>query len=90
MPATIVYLHGLNSAPTSVKASALGAAIAALPVASRPEYAVPNYIIDPPWRCATSSPGSTNASLPRLALSAARSAGSTRPGWRSATMPVQF
>ena len=41
MPATIVYLHGLNSAPTSVKASALGAAIAALPVASRPEYAVP-------------------------------------------------
>ncbi len=41
MPATIVYLHGLNSAPSSVKARALGAAIAALPVASRPEYSVP-------------------------------------------------
>jgi uncharacterized protein len=39
--ATIVYLHGLNSDPSSVKARALGAAIAALPVASRPEYSVP-------------------------------------------------
>ena len=41
MTATIVYLHGLNSDPSSVKARALGAAIAALPVASRPEYSVP-------------------------------------------------
>ncbi len=41
MPATIVYLHGLNSDPASVKARALGAAIAALPVASRPAYTVP-------------------------------------------------
>ena len=39
--ATIVYLHGLNSAPSSVKASALGNAIAALPPAMRPEYVVP-------------------------------------------------
>jgi uncharacterized protein len=39
--ATIVYLHGLNSAPTSLKARALGEAIAALPEVSRPEYAVP-------------------------------------------------
>jgi uncharacterized protein len=37
----IVYLHGLNSDPASVKARALGAAIAALPPAARPEYAVP-------------------------------------------------
>jgi uncharacterized protein len=41
VPATIVYLHGLNSGPTSVKARALGDAIAALPAASRPEYVVP-------------------------------------------------
>lgn len=41
MAATIVYLHGLNSAPASVKARALGEAIAALPDGSRPEYAVP-------------------------------------------------
>jgi len=38
---TIVYLHGLNSAPASVKARALGAAIGALPSALRPEYVVP-------------------------------------------------
>jgi len=41
VPATIVYLHGLNSAPASVKARALGEAIAALPDMSRPEYVVP-------------------------------------------------
>jgi hypothetical protein len=41
MPATIVYLHGLNSDPASVKARALGAAIAALPAASRPMFVVP-------------------------------------------------
>ena len=41
MHATIVYLHGLNSDPASVKARALGDAIAALPPASRPEYVVP-------------------------------------------------
>jgi uncharacterized protein len=38
---TIVYLHGLNSGPTSVKARALGDAIAVLPPSSRPEYVVP-------------------------------------------------
>lgn len=38
---TIVYLHGFNSGPASVKAQALGRAIAALPDASRPEYFVP-------------------------------------------------
>jgi len=38
---TIVYLHGLNSAPASVKARALGAAIAALPADERPEFFVP-------------------------------------------------
>jgi uncharacterized protein len=41
VPATIVYLHGLNSDPSSVKASALGSAIAALAPAMRPEYVVP-------------------------------------------------
>jgi predicted esterase YcpF (UPF0227 family) len=41
VPATIVYLHGLNSDPASVKARALGAAIAALSPALRPEYVVP-------------------------------------------------
>ena len=38
---SIVYLHGLNSSPASVKAQALGRAIATLPVDSRPEYFVP-------------------------------------------------
>ena len=39
--ATIVYLHGLNSSPASVKARALGRAIAALPDREHPEYFVP-------------------------------------------------
>ena len=38
---TIVYLHGFNSGPASIKAQALGRAIAALPDSSRPEYFVP-------------------------------------------------
>jgi predicted esterase YcpF (UPF0227 family) len=38
---SIVYLHGLNSSPASVKAQALGRAIAGLPFNSRPEYFVP-------------------------------------------------
>ena len=38
---SIVYLHGLNSSPASVKAQALGHAIADLPGDSRPEYFVP-------------------------------------------------
>jgi uncharacterized protein len=37
----IVYLHGFNSGPASIKAQALGRAIAALPDSSRPEYFVP-------------------------------------------------
>jgi len=41
MVGTIVYLHGLNSSPGSVKARALGVAIAALPEEGRPEYFVP-------------------------------------------------
>lgn len=41
MRATIVYLHGLNSAPSSIKARALGTAIAALPAQRRPDYFVP-------------------------------------------------
>jgi uncharacterized protein len=41
MPPAIVYLHGLNSAPQSVKARALGAAIAGLSEEIRPEYFVP-------------------------------------------------
>jgi uncharacterized protein len=38
---TIIYLHGLNSDPGSVKARALGAAISAMPPAVQPEYEVP-------------------------------------------------
>jgi len=38
---TVVYLHGLNSSPASVKAAALGTAIAALADRERPEYCVP-------------------------------------------------
>ena len=41
MSEAIVYLHGLNSSPESVKARALGSAIAQLPSAERPEYHVP-------------------------------------------------
>lgn len=40
--AAIVYLHGFNSSPASVKARALGRAIAALPEGERPEYFVPH------------------------------------------------
>ena len=38
---TIVYLHGLNSSPGSIKARALGSATAALPELEQPEYFVP-------------------------------------------------
>jgi uncharacterized protein len=47
MPATIVYLHGLNSSPASVKARALGRAVAMLPGDSRPEYFVPQLPHEP-------------------------------------------
>jgi len=38
---TVAYLHGLNSSPGSIKARALGAAIAALPGPERLAYYVP-------------------------------------------------
>ena len=37
----IAYLHGFNSGPASAKGQALARAIAALPVAIRPEYFLP-------------------------------------------------
>jgi len=44
---TIVYLHGFRSAPASVKATALGQAIDALPAPARPRYRVPALAPDP-------------------------------------------
>jgi predicted esterase YcpF (UPF0227 family) len=44
---TIVYLHGFRSSPASIKATALGAAVAALPAHLRPHLHVPDLQLRP-------------------------------------------
>ena len=47
MQAAIVYLHGFRSAPASVKARALVAAVEVLPTAERPLLHVPMLDSEP-------------------------------------------
>ena len=46
-PPTIVYLHGFRSSPASVKATAMRAAVDALPQAHRPVLHIPDLQRDP-------------------------------------------
>ena len=87
--AAIVYLHGFNSGPASVKAQQLGIAIAALDENSRPGYFVPQ-LHHRPARAMREVIASVDATAIRAAHAALTFVGSSLGGYYATFLAERF